>query len=55
MHEQRAASTALSQNVETVAQMSDENSTAIVSVARIATDLVAVSDALREGVSSFRV
>ena len=54
MREQRSASTELSRNVETIAQMSEENSAAVASVASTATSLVAVSDRLKTAVASFR-
>ncbi|MFH1660532.1 MAG: methyl-accepting chemotaxis protein [Pseudomonadota bacterium] len=54
MREQRSASTELSRNVETIAQMSEENSAAVASVASTATALVAVSDRLKTAVGNFR-
>jgi len=54
MREQRSASTELSRNVETIAQMSEENSAAVASVASTATALVAVSDRLKTAVANFR-
>ena len=55
LREQRGASTALARNVESIAQMSEENSAAVASVASTAHNLVSVSDTLRASVSSFRV
>ena len=55
LREQRGASTELARNVEAIAQMSEENSAAVASVASTAHNLVSVSDTLRASVSSFRV
>jgi methyl-accepting chemotaxis protein len=54
MREQRSASTELSRNVETIAQMSEENSAAVASVASTAAALVGVSDRLKTAVANFR-
>ncbi len=53
MREQRSASTELSRNVESIAQMSEENSAAVASVASTASALVAVADRLKSAVSRF--
>ena len=55
LREQRGASTELARNVEAIAQMSEENSVAVASVAGTARNLVGVSDTLRASVASFRV
>jgi methyl-accepting chemotaxis protein len=55
MREQRSASTELSRNVESIAQMSEENSAAVATVADTATALVGVSDRLSSAVSRFRL
>ena len=55
MREQRSASSELSRNVELIAQMSEENSAAVASVADTATRLVTVSQSLKTAVSHFRV
>ena len=54
MREQRSASIELSRNVEAIAQMSEENSAAVASVADTARALVNVSDHLKTEVSRFR-
>ncbi len=54
MREQRSASTELSRNVEAIAQMSEENSAAVASVADTARSVVSVSDNLKAAVSRFR-
>ena len=55
LHEQRATSTELARNVESIAVMSEENSVAVASVADTAHRLVSVSDQLEAAVSRFRV
>ena len=55
LREQRSTSTELAQNVESIAQMSEENSSAASSVAETAQQLVRVSGALKSAVSRFRV
>ena len=55
MREQRSASAELSRNVELVAQMSEENSTAVASVAKTANELVAISDGLKSEISRFQL
>jgi len=55
MREQRSASSELSRNVESIAQMSEENSAAVASVASTASHLVGVSDNLKTTVSRFRL
>jgi methyl-accepting chemotaxis protein len=55
LREQRSASVELSRNVEAIAQMSDQNSAAIGSVAHTAHDLVAVSDRLKRCAERFRL
>jgi len=55
LREQRGASTELARNVEAIAQMSEENSAAVASVADTAHRLVSVSDHLKSSVARFRV
>ena len=55
LREQRGASTELARNVEAIAQMSEENSAAVASVAGTAHRLVTVSDSLKSSVARFRV
>jgi methyl-accepting chemotaxis protein len=55
LREQRTASTDLARNVESIAQMSEENTAAVGSVADTAHRLVGVSDTLKAAVSRFRV
>ncbi|HJW26591.1 MAG TPA: methyl-accepting chemotaxis protein [Rhodocyclaceae bacterium] len=55
LREQRSASNGLSKDVESIAQMSEENSAAVASVAETANQLVAVSDRLKSSVSQFRL
>nr|MBP7446133.1 methyl-accepting chemotaxis protein [Zoogloea sp.] len=55
LREQRGASTDLARNVEAIAQMSEENSAAINSVASTAHRLLTVADSLKGSVSRFRV
>jgi methyl-accepting chemotaxis protein len=53
LREQRAASSELAKNFESIAQMSEENSSAISSVAATANQLVMVSDKLKASVAAF--
>jgi methyl-accepting chemotaxis protein len=53
LREQRAASSELAKNFESIAQMSEENSSAISSVAATANQLVMVSDKLKASVATF--
>ena len=55
MREQRSASTDLSRNVESIAQMSEENSAAVASVADTARALVGISESLKSEVARFRI
>ncbi|MDD2990678.1 MAG: methyl-accepting chemotaxis protein [Zoogloea sp.] len=55
LREQRGASTELARNVEAIAQMSEENSAAVGSVASTAHRLLTVADSLKSSVSRFRV
>jgi len=55
MREQRSASTELSRNVEGIAQMSEENTAAVASVASTANTLVGVSSELKSAVARFRL
>jgi len=55
LREQRGASTDLARNVESIAQMSEENSAAVGSVASTAHRLLTVADSLKSSVSRFRV
>ncbi len=55
LREQRGASTELARNVEAIAQMSEENSAAVGSVASTAHRLLTVADSLKGSVSRFRV
>ena len=55
MREQRTASTELSRNVEGIAQMSEENTAAVASVASTANALVGVSSELKSAVARFRL
>jgi len=55
LREQRGASTDLARNVEAIAQMSEENSAAVGSVASTAHRLLTVADSLKSSVSRFRV
>jgi methyl-accepting chemotaxis protein len=55
LREQRGASVELAKNVQTIAEMSEENVSAIDSVASSANNLRAVSDRLKESVSRFRL
>ncbi|WP_295002420.1 methyl-accepting chemotaxis protein [uncultured Dechloromonas sp.] len=55
MREQRSASTELSRNVEGIAQMSEENTAAVASVASTANTLVGVSGELKSAVARFRL
>ncbi|MGE5493290.1 MAG: methyl-accepting chemotaxis protein [Actinomycetota bacterium] len=55
LREQRSASVGLSRDVESIAQMSEENSAAVASVADTANQLAASSDRLKGSVSRFRV
>lgn len=54
LREQSTTSTELSRNVESIAQMSEENSQAVASVASTAARLVSVADGLKGAVSRFR-
>ena len=54
LREQRGASTDLARNVEAIAQMSEENSAAVGSVASTAHRLLTVADSLKGSVSRFR-
>lgn len=53
--EQRSASADLARNVESIAQMSEENSSAAASVETTAEQLVSVSNKLKESVLRFRL
>ena len=55
LREQRTTSTELARNVEAIAQMSEENSAAVSSVAETANRLVSVSDGLKGSVARFRL
>jgi len=55
LREQRTAATDLSRSVESIAQMSDENSAAVDAVAETAQDLVSTSAKLKLSVSRFRI
>lgn len=55
LREQRAASTELARSVESIAQMSEENSQAVASVAHTATQLVEVSDTLKTSIARFHL
>jgi methyl-accepting chemotaxis protein len=55
LREQRGASTELARNVEAIAQMSEENSAAVGSVASTAHRLLTVADSLKGSVSRFRI
>jgi methyl-accepting chemotaxis protein len=55
LREQRGASNDLAKNVESIAQMSEENSAAVASVADTAHRLMAVASDLKDNVSRFRV
>ena len=55
LREQKTASTDVARNVESIAQMSEENAAAIVSVASTAQQLVQSSEALKTTVSRFRL
>jgi methyl-accepting chemotaxis protein len=55
LREQRSASTELARNVESIAQMSEENSAAVGSVADTARQLSDVSAKLQETVRRFKV
>ena len=53
LREQKTASTDVVRNVESIAQMSEENSAAVVSVAGTARQLVQLSDTLKASVARF--
>jgi methyl-accepting chemotaxis protein len=53
LREQRSTSTDLARNVESIAQMSEENSIAATSVADTAKELVTVASTLKSAVSHF--
>ncbi len=55
LHEQRATSTALARNLESIAQMSDENSAAIASVASTAQTMFSSAEKLKVAVGFFTV
>ncbi|MDR2838676.1 MAG: methyl-accepting chemotaxis protein [Azonexus sp.] len=55
LREQRGASVELAKNVQTIAEMSEENVSAIESVAGSAQNLRTVSDRLKQSVSRFRL
>ena len=55
LREQKSSSSDLARNVEAIAQLSEENSNAVVSVADTAHRLVALSDALKASVSRFHL
>jgi methyl-accepting chemotaxis protein len=55
LREQRGASTELARNVEAIAQMSEENSAAVGSVASTSHRLLTVADSLKGSVSRFRI
>jgi methyl-accepting chemotaxis protein len=55
LREQRVASTELARNVESIAQMSEENSAAVASVADTAHRLMAVASDLKDKVSHFKL
>ena len=55
LREQKSSSSDLARNVEAIAQLSEENSNAVDSVADTAHRLVSLSDALKASVSRFRL
>lgn len=55
LSEQRTVSVALAQNVEAIAQMSDENAAAVNAVSDTAHSLASVSQNLKQGIARFRI
>jgi len=55
LFEQRAASTDLARNVESIAQLSEENMLSVAAVAETAKGLVTTSDQLHQAISFFKV